>query len=146
MRQYFKAKTIKKFAFSINIVLILFISMSACTRNQQNKTIEGAWIGIHSTSTETREVYTSDGKYKFYYKGKLKATENYKLTNKPNPCGVDMSSRLQHYPTTQFLIYTNIKTNKKQCYLVYKLTENLLVRRSFRDFTSGADSLKKVHQ
>lgn len=131
---------------SIICVLILFPCISSCSQNRQNNPIVGTWIDIHSTTTEIREVYTADGKYKFYYEGKLITTSTYKLSNKPNPCGVDMHQRLQLYPNDQFLIYTNTKTNKKNCSLVYKLTENLLVRRSFRDFTSGADSLKKVYQ
>lgn len=132
----------KKYGLAAILLVLIYIIISAFMQLHQNKPIVGTWIGIHSTNTTTREVYTADGKYKFYYEGRLMTTNTYKLSNKPNPCGVDMHRRLQLYPNNKFLIFTNTKTNKKQCYLVYKLTENRLITSPFG--SASVDSLKKV--
>lgn len=126
------------------ILVVILIVLGAFLWNKQNNPIIGTWIGLHSTNTKTREVYTANGKHKLYIDGKLMETDTYKLSKAPNHCGVDMSKRLQLYPKESILILTDTKTGKKHCSLVYKLTKNLMVLRGFDDYTAGVDSLKKV--
>lgn len=122
----------EKHGFLVILILLVFFSISAAfIVSKQNNPIVGTWIGIHSTSTMTREVYTADGTYKFYYEGKLMATETYKLSKTPIHCGIDESERLKLYPEESILIMMDSKTNKKKCYLVYKLTENRFITSAF---------------
>jgi len=125
---------------------ILFIAAGAFMYSRQNDPIVGTWIGIHETSTKSKMVFTNNHKMKVYYQGHLKTTENYKLSSTPHHCDADMSKRLKQYPGESILITTNPKTGEKHCALVYKLTENRLIYKNFRDFTSGIDTLKKVQQ
>lgn len=133
----------KKYGLVAIVIIMIPISLWAFTWNYQNNPIVGTWIGIHKTSTQTRVVFTAD-EYKYYFKEKLMATYNYEITNKTNPCGADMSMRLELYPDDQFLILIDMNTNEKHCYLVYELTENRFIYSPFG--SASVDSLKKVYQ
>lgn len=137
---YFK----KKYGMVVILFLMVLVVISAFILNKQNNPIVGTWIGIHRTNTKTRSVYMANGKVKYYIFGKLSAIEKYKLSKTPKHCGIDESKRLEMYPKEQILIITDTKTNKKVCFLVYKLTENRFIK---SPYGSGAvDTLKKVHQ
>ena len=111
---------------------------------RQNNPIVGTWIGLHSTIATGRWVFTSNNKFKEYYHDKLDEEYTYKLSKTPNHCGQDMSQRFKLYPNEQILILTNTKTGKKQCNLVYKLTDKRLILAAFGN--AHTDSLKKVQQ
>ena len=134
----------KSHLFTIIGICVFFIAASAFILSRQNNPIIGTWIGLHSTNATGRWVFTSNNKFKEYYHNKLDEEYTYKLSQTPNHCGVDMSERLNHFPNNRILILTNTKTNNKQCYLVYKLTDKRLILAAFGN--AHTDSLKKVQQ
>src|SRR5699024_7290720 len=115
------------YGFPTILILLIFFGISAFIVSNQNNPIVGTWIGIHHTNTKTRSVYMANGKVKYYIFGKLSAIEKYKLSKTPKHCGINESKRLEMYPKEQILIITDTKTNKKVCFLVYKLTENRFI-------------------
>jgi len=136
----------KTYLFSIGVCMF-FIAVSAFIYSRQNNPIVGTWVGLHSSKKYKNQyswTFTSDNKFKRYFGGQLTKYNTYKLTKTPNHCGVDMSDRLNHFPNNRILILTNTKTNNKQCYLVFKLTDKRLILAAFGN--AHTDSLKKVQQ
>lgn len=137
----------KKYLFSIVGVCIFFIAASAFIYSRQNNPIVGTWIGLHSSKKYINKyswTFTSNNEFKRYFGGQLTKYNKYKLSKTPNHCGVDMSKRLQMHPKNLILILKDTETEKKQCYLVYKLTNKRLVLSAFRN--AHIDTLKKVQQ
>lgn len=74
----------KKYAITFTGLVVILISLSVFINSSQNNPIVGTWIVVDATSTQNKTVFTADHKVKYFHKGTLMATKDYKISSIPS--------------------------------------------------------------